>query len=453
MGRWPAAFVQRMQSLLGKEFDAFLQSLEIPSPTAIRFNPDKPVARETPPFYPQIGERVAWCDQGYYLKERPIFTLDPLLHAGGYYVQEASSMFLQTVLRQITGEAPLRALDLCAAPGGKSTLLAANLPRGSLLIANETIKSRAAILKENMIKWGSDHTVVTSGDPLRFAAMKGAFDLLVVDAPCSGEGMFRKTPKAVEEWSEKHLHLCEERQKRILSDCWDSLAPGGYLIYSTCTYNPGENEGITDWLTRTFPARAVEVRHHFDGITPGESPLPCYRFYPHRVDGEGFFMAVFQKEEGLPYSSKKERRHTPSPVAILPPSIRDLIPNPSAYTPYRINETLGVVPQQHHEFIQHLDQHVEIIYRGCEIGESMKGKIKYAHALALFSGLQKTTIPTQEIDLQSALKYLRKEEIHFDAPAGEWILITYHSLPIGWVKEVGNRLNNYYPKEWRIRIL
>lgn len=196
----PPAFTERMQQLLGNESETFFQALVSESPTSIRLNPKK-TANTDLPFPELLSRQVPWCSNGYYLKERPSFTSDPLLHGGAYYVQEASSMFLQVVLQQITGDTPLRVLDLCAAPGGKSTLLASNLPKDSLLVSNEVIKSRASILKENIIKWGYDHIVVTNSDPNRFTGMKGAFDMILVDAPCSGEGMFRKDEKAITEWS------------------------------------------------------------------------------------------------------------------------------------------------------------------------------------------------------------------------------------------------------------
>ena len=312
----PPAFTERMQQLLGNESETFFQALVSESPTSIRLNPEK-TANTDLPFSELLSRQVPWCSNGYYLKERPSFTSDPLLHGGAYYVQEASSMFLQVVLQQITGDTPLRVLDLCAAPGGKSTLLANNLPKDSLLVSNEIIKSRASILKENIIKWGYDHIVVTNSDPNRFTGMKGAFDMILVDAPCSGEGMFRKDEKAIMEWSENNLRLCEERQKRILSDVWDALAPGGYLVYSTCTYNPGENEDILNWILTTFDASSVEIRHNFTAITPSPSPLHGYHFYPHKTSGEGLFMGVIQKNDGTPFTMKKEKRATPSPAVKL----------------------------------------------------------------------------------------------------------------------------------------
>lgn len=448
----PPAFTERMQQLLGNESETFFQALVSESPTSIRLNPKK-TANTDLPFSELLSRQVPWCSNGYYLKERPSFTSDPLLHGGAYYVQEASSMFLQVVLQQISGDTPLRVLDLCAAPGGKSTLLANNLPKDSLLVSNEVIKSRASILKENIIKWGYDHIVVTNSDPNRFTGMKGAFDMILVDAPCSGEGMFRKDEKAIMEWSENNLRLCEERQKRILSDVWDALAPGGYLVYSTCTYNPGENEDILNWILTTFDASSVEIRHNFTAITPSLSPLHGYHFYPHKTSGEGLFMGVIQKNDGTPFTMKKEKRATPSPAVKLPVDILPLLPDMTTYTPYIAGETLGILPKQHAEFIQYLSSKAGVIYKRCEIGECIKGKTKPAHALALYHKLQQKHVTRQEVDLSTALQFLRKEDIRFEAPQGEWILITYKGIGLGWVKEVGNRVNNYYPKEWRIKNL
>lgn len=446
----PPAFIKRMTLLLGNESKTFFEALNSTSPSSIRLNPLKMENRL--PFPDLIDQQIPWCSNAYYLKERPIYTLDPLLHGGAYYVQEASSMFLQTVLDQIIGNQPIRALDLCAAPGGKSTLLATSLPENSLLVSNEVIKSRATILKENIIKWGYDHIIVTNSDPSRFSKLKGAFDLVLVDAPCSGEGMFRKDEKAISEWNENSLRLCEERQKRIISNIWDTLAPGGHLVYSTCTYNPGENEGILDWILDTFDASSVEIRHNFPAIVSSRAPLHGYHFYPHKTAGEGLFMCVVQKNDGTPFSLKKDKHSPQFPTIKLPTDILPLLPDLTRHTPYVAGETLGIIPKQHSNFIQYLSTQVSVLYKGCEIGENIKGKTKPAHALALYHRLQHQHVTRQEVDLVTALQFLRKEDFRFDAPRGEWILITYQGTGLGWVKEVGNRINNYYPKEWRIRI-
>ena len=269
MNTLPALFEERMRKLLPEESEAFFAALQTEPPVSIRLNPGKPVPISR--LFPdeQIGLPVSWCESAYYLKSRPVFTLDPCLHSGTYYVQEASSMFLYHIFGQILPAHPVRVLDLCAAPGGKSTLIASRLSSGSLLVANEVIRSRAGILKENMIKWGTSHVVVTNNDPADFHHLKGAFDIIVVDAPCSGEGMFRKDPGAIQEWNESNLQLCSERQQRILADIWPCLKPGGFLVYSTCTYNPGENEAILERLIRKYGARSIEIAPLFPGIVPG----------------------------------------------------------------------------------------------------------------------------------------------------------------------------------------
>jgi NOL1/NOP2/fmu family ribosome biogenesis protein len=301
-----------------------------------------------------------------------------------------------------------------------------------------------------MIKWGSDRVVVTSADPSRFAALPGAFDIVLVDAPCSGEGMFRKEARAIEEWSEERLHACEERQKRVVADAWECLAPGGYLVYSTCTFNPGENERVLEWVSRQFHATPVAISHAFAGIMPGDSPLPCYRFYPHALRGEGFFAGVLRKEGGTPFALPSSR--APASRVVLPPDIRSLLRERGDYIPYVAGETVGILPPAHAAFVHYLGTRVGLLYKGCEIGEAVKGKSKMAHSFALWDALPREGLRVQEVDLPTARRYLRKEEIYFDAPPGEWVLVTYRSLALGWVKAVGNRLNNYYPKEWRVRL-
>src|SRR5574344_2855112 len=233
----PEKFSSYTAELFGKEsYESFLRALEEDAPVSVRLNPVKS-------FGFQEEGKVPWCEQGYYLSERPTFTFDPLFHSGCYYVQEASSMFLDAVLRHYVSR-PVRMLDLCAAPGGKSTLACSALPEGSLLVANELIRSRAQILSENLIKWGYPNCIATNNDPKDFSFLRGFFDLIIVDAPCSGEGMFRKDANALQEWSPENVDLCSKRQLRILYDIWDCLAPEGTLIYSTCTFNERENEDV-----------------------------------------------------------------------------------------------------------------------------------------------------------------------------------------------------------------
>lgn len=447
----PSAFEERMKTILGEEADAFFQSLQTTPPVSIRLNPDKPVLCQADAEGAGY-EKIAWCENGYYLNKRPIFTLDPCFHGGGFYVQEASSMFLAHILKQIVPASPVRALDLCAAPGGKSTLMASMLPAGSLLVANEVIRSRASVLRENIIKWGRADILVTNNDPADFKGIDGAFDIVLADAPCSGEGMFRKDPRAIEEWSEANLKLCSERQKRILSDIWNSIRPGGYLIYSTCTYNPGENEDILKWISDELGGVSIRIEHSFKAITPTSALQYGYHFYPHTTRGEGFFIGVMQKQDGEEWSPRKNKRQNTGKPVQLPGELKALLSEPELYTGYNAENQLGFIPASHQEFVTALENRLRVIYKGCEAIEINNKKIKFLHPFALYSGLNRDKCPVYDADLNTALTYLKKEDIPLAGSNGEWLLISYRNIAIGWAKNLGNRLNNYYPKEWRIRM-
>lgn len=283
---FPDAFVSQLREDLGPgRAEAVLAGLSSEPEVSVRVNPFKTslqVLREH--FGAIASDPVAWApDEGFYLSGRPSFTFDPWFHAGAYYVQEASSMYVGALfdkavaaLGRSTG---LHVLDLCAAPGGKTTQLLSRLDASSLLVANEIVPSRATVLAENVARWGRSYVAVTSSDPSAFAALKGFFELAVVDAPCSGEGMFRKDLRAREEWSPDAVKLCAGRQRRIVSDMWHALCPGGFMIYSTCTFNRFENEDNVAWICSELGAEALEMRH----------------FYPGEDRGEGFFAALLRK--------------------------------------------------------------------------------------------------------------------------------------------------------------
>ena len=249
----PEPFIQSLQKLKGFDEDAFQAVHQSGGQiTSVRLNPDKILNIPSSILKLQLA-RVLWSSNGFYLKERPSFTLDPLFHAGAYYVQEASSMFLEEVLKQsVDLSKPLRVLDLCAAPGGKSTLIQSVISKDSLLVSNEVIKTRVNILSENITKWGGANVIVTNNDPSDFKRLPGYFDVIVVDAPCSGSGLFRKDPNAINEWSENNVALCAQRQQRILADILPSLKEGGVLIYSTCSYSQVEDEDISNWLQKEY---------------------------------------------------------------------------------------------------------------------------------------------------------------------------------------------------------
>lgn len=447
----PAAFEERIKKQLPGEADSFLQAIQTEPPVSIRLNPGKFDSPDK--LFPDFSlQTVPWCENAWYLNKRPVFTLDPCFHGGAYYVQEASSMFLHHILKQILPAYPIRALDLCAAPGGKSTLMAACLKEESLLVSNEIIRIRASILKENIIKWGHDNIVVTNNDPADFKDMEGAFDLILVDAPCSGEGMFRKDKDAIQEWSENNLRLCSERQQRILANIWNCLKPDGILIYSTCTYNPQENEAILEWLMDEYKARSVEINHTFASITTGLSKAYCYHFYPHKTRGEGFFIGVLRKEEGKEFSLRKSKRQNQEKPVQLPQYLESLIQRPGQYSGYLNQNTMGIIPVNHADFINYLDQNLHVLYKGCEIAEVNNRKIKLLPPSALWLGLDKNNCSVFETDRKTALSFLRKDDISAPPLSGEWILISHQHTGLGWCKNLGTRLNNYYPKEWRIRM-
>ncbi|MDR0737903.1 MAG: RsmB/NOP family class I SAM-dependent RNA methyltransferase [Prevotellaceae bacterium] len=284
----PGNFKIQMQNLLGEDWNDFAEALQQAPPVSIRYNRHKNAA-------PQDAEEVAWCAMGRYLTTRPVFTLDPLLHAGAYYVQEASSMFLEQAAVLWRGQTGLRFLDLCAAPGGKSTHLADLMPAGSMLVSNEVIRTRTAALSENLTKWGNPNTVITHNDPEDFASLPGFFDVMLIDAPCSGEGLFRKDPAAMEEWSEAHVKFCAERQRRIVSGAWDALKEEGLLLYSTCTCNREENENNIRWITQHLGAEVVHIPlQPAWNVTTNEYG---HRFFPHKTKGEGFFISLLRKNK------------------------------------------------------------------------------------------------------------------------------------------------------------
>jgi 16S rRNA C967 or C1407 C5-methylase (RsmB/RsmF family) len=281
----PQDFVNRTKILLGDEFSEFENALENTAPTTIRVN-DKMV-------YQASDDKVTWCENAYYLAERPLFTADPFIHAGVYYVQEASSMFLYQAIKQHFGNAQT-VLDLCAAPGGKSTLISQSLSESALLVSNEIIRSRAYILVENLIKWGNPNVVVTNNEPKDFDCLPNFFDAMVIDAPCSGEGMFRKDVGAIKEWSEYNVKLCSTRQREIVTAVWDSLKTDGILVYSTCTFNREENDENVEWICNELGAEIVNL--DLNGNQDISVTEYGYRFYPHKTRGEGFFLSVMRKK-------------------------------------------------------------------------------------------------------------------------------------------------------------
>lgn len=522
MPNLPSEFIERTRQLMGEaECNALCRALQADEPVSIRTNTGK-----NAPAPPQTHP-VPWTDNGFYLNRRPAFTFDPLFHAGFYYVQEAASMFIAQAVRRYVNR-PVVMLDLCAAPGGKSTLVRNCLPQGSLLVANEVMRARSQVLAENLIKWGNPEVIVTNNDPADFSRLEERFDVILTDVPCSGEGMFRKDDRAISEWSSEGVELCWKRQRRIVADIWPCLKQGGILIYSTCTFNREENEDNVAWIASTLGAEVLPVDTETEwGITgnlTGED-FPVYRFLPHHTSGEGLFVAVLRKKpdseagnfcftgenthreeadgchagnggewfadgispsgdseeekpasvysrrtiaetiytdaerrgrkaEGFRKGGKGKAMQKGSKVSgvSFPKETEAWIQHAGNFS-FRMEDTLAIaIPADYAGFYDELKESLRILHAGITLAE-LKGKDWMpSHTLAMSTVLCKDAFPQTDLTLAQALSYLRREAIILDSsvPKG-YVLVTYRHVPLGFVKNLGNRANNLYPQEWRIR--
>ena len=413
-------FIASLKEIEGLDVEALVESLGVRPETSIRINRRK---LDDPAVLGYDGlQPVSWCGSGFYLPDRPVFTLNPLFHAGLFYVQEASSMIHETIVGRVLPMLPPspRVLDLCAAPGGKTTAAMNALPDTATVIANEIMPKRAKILRENLMKWGFPGTVVTSVDTGVFASGGPIFDLVIADAPCSGEGMMRKDEAAAAQWTEGLVAACETLQRKILADAVEALAPGGILIYSTCTFNTRENEGNLRFAMENLGLEAVDLKLPPEwGISPQASgPYPALRFMPHVTRGEGLFAAVMRKPGAAPAGKIQA-------VSRLKASLRPLmdgIPRTETLRPKRDGKKEGI-----------------------EIPRS---------EWALAYDFPRNRYPEAEVGEAAALSYLRHESMVLppETPRG-FVVITYKGYPLGFVKNLGTRANNLYPAEWKIRNL
>ena len=439
-------FVNRTEALFGKELYArFAQALDVEPVVSIRYNEQKlaPVDEL---------KMVPWASLGRYMSSRPVFTADPLFHAGCYYVQEASSMFVEQVVKQYV-HAPVRALDLCAAPGGKSTHLLSLLPNGSMLVSNEPMPLRAQILAENVAKWGNPSSVVTKNMPADFGRFNDFFDFVLVDAPCSGEGMFRKEPKAVEQWNVSNVEMCARRQKEILSDVWPSLRPGGLLVYSTCTYNSEENEQNVRWIADELGAEVLELNVSSDwGVTGSltKDKQPVYRFIPGATEGEGFFLAVLRKNgDGTLAQPRQQRLQQAS--AKIKGEVEKYLMSPELFEFVQNGDVVTAMPKEHATAMVALQQKMHVLHCGVPVATIKNNKLLPIHSLAMSTSLRKEAFNVVDLELEQALMYLHRETLSLPSQPIGYLLLTYKNVPIGFVKNIGNRANNLYPAEWRIR--
>lgn len=443
----PPLFLDRMKTDLGSEYTDFLEALTQPSPLSIRLNSAKPTT-----VFPNEAP-IPWHPDGRYLQERPVFTLDPAFHAGAYYVQEASSMLIFEALRQtVELKQKLRVLDFCAAPGGKSTLLLSAIGDDGLLLSNEVIQSRIAPLKMNLEKWGHANSIVSNHDPDDFGRLAGYFDVVLVDAPCSGEGLFRKDDNAASHWSEASVELCAARQRRILTAACDLVRSGGVLIYSTCTFNALENEDNVQWLMDSggFEFEQLDLPADW-GVVKKKRGYQCY---PHRVRGEGFFFACLRKTgDGNPSTFKPL---TPKDWQRMTEKQRPVFDKwLSQYADYEYfvkpEGTVVAVPNHLSEDFLAIGAVLKKRSLGMEIGELKKQDFVPSHTLALANCLH-LDLPKVQLDRDQALLFLKKENLWQSDWQRGWTLASYENLPLGWMKVLDNRSNNYLPTNWRIRM-
>ncbi len=438
-----------MRAQLAEEADELFASLDTEAVTSIRCNPAKPA---------QVweGEGVGWCAMGRYLAERPSFTLDPLMHAGAYYVQEASSQFVAHLLSGIDTEC-CRILDMCAAPGGKSTIYSTLVGRSGLVVANDINRSRALALADNVQRWGMGNVVVTCTEPRHIGAFEEWFDVVAVDAPCSGEGMFRKMEEARSEWSSGAVQLCAERQRDILAEAWRSLRPGGVLIYSTCTFNATEDEGVVEWLIAEYgsdiePVERVATPEEWGVERSDIGAFQAFHFFPHKARGEGFFAAIARKRSGRNRSvTPKSRRKVFT--AVTRAEVEELsrwVDDPSRIAFRRVGETIYGYDKAVVDAVEALSDNLSVIYSGVAFGQIFKGKLRPEHALALYVGLSGDVVPRVELTEAEALSYLRRQDISTEGVEEGINIVSYQGLPIGFVKRIGARCNNMYPKDLRI---
>lgn len=448
------SFRKYLEEAIGSD-DALVafSAFDSPASVAVRRNPFKDG------ICPE-GRQVPWCSHGRILPERPQFTLDPHFHAGAYYVQDSSSMFVGHAFRHILKDLrvpsgrPFRVLDLCAAPGGKTTDLAASLREAFgdafILVANEVMKARAGVLADNVALWGDPNVVVTSDDPSAFAGLPGFFDVIVADVPCSGEGMFRKDEEAQKQWSEDNVALCEARQRRIIADVWPSLARDGVLIYSTCTFNRYENDGNVRW---TADELGAEPLFRDDVLVPGNGVIKTelgYSLVPGHVEGEGQYCSALRKKSDVEWREIKGRGMRPSKASAVPKGLK--VPVDRDVTVRMKGETVTAVPAVISADLAVLEPQLHVIAAGCAVGVMKAGTLVPDADLALSIMLDKDAYPSAEVDQKTALAYLHRDAIMLpDSPKG-FVLVRYEGLPLGFVKNLGNRCNNLHPQSRRIRM-
>lgn len=442
----PEQFVNQMKMILNDSYSDFEESLQMPSPISIRLNPYK-IEND---FNLNLSTQIPWCQAAYYLQHRPVFTLDPFFHAGHYYVQEPASMFLDFILKSLEIPKNCNVLDLCSAPGGKSTLLVSYFSDEAFIHCHEYDPNRAQILKHNLERWGTRNTFVTQGPIEQLSNLNMRYKIILVDAPCSGEGMFRKEPEALKQWSPQKVKACTVMQQNILNIAHKLCEPEGYIIYSTCTYNYEENENQLEGFVHNSTYKSVQISNPFASES-FENNLFVYRFFPHKLASEGLTIGVIQKQsDQKPVSFQSNSFHPKHKNTI---NLEDWINDPAAYQLIRIRDIYFAIHFKHLEKFEYLNSNTKFIGGSIPIGQ-IKGNIVYPeHALSMSLNLN-SQIQNRDLDLQEALNFLRATysptEHHKET---KWVIAKYKTAHLGWFKSNPNGLKNYFPKNQRIRNL
>lgn len=435
-------FLERVRKDFGDEADTFVRAIGSDAVVSVRVNSSK---------LPGVclADRVPWCSGGFYLQQRPVFTLDPLFNAGAYYVQEASSMFLEQAVRQhahLSDDSVV--LDLCASPGGKSTHLLSLMNGRGLLVSNEYVGQRVASLRENITKWGFPNSVVTNAAPADFGKCDGLFDVIVIDAPCSGEGMFRKDDQAVTEWSAENVEMCAKRQREILKDVFPALKEGGLLVYSTCTYNAAEDEENVEWICTELGGEFLPISVDAQwNIT--ETPFG-YHFYPHKTRGEGFFLAAIRKT-ATAFSVRVKSQKIKEPAGGK--QVKKWMTDAEQFVFGETNDKMLIATlAKFHDVVSVLKGNVKVVQSGLAVAQVKGNDFLPAPSLALSSCLRKEEFQIVDLDWKQAMGFLKRENLVLaDAPKG-WLLASFNNVPLGWIKNLGNRSNGYFPAEWHVRM-
>lgn len=444
-------FLTQLEAL-GPQAHGLAEALTTTEPSvAVRVNADKGA------MVPPDADKVAWCNEAFYLAERPLFAADPAWHQGRYYVQEASSMASEAAMRAIVALIPeaksLRILDACAAPGGKTMGILEAAGKDAFIVANEFEKLRANILAENIAKRGAANCAISLGPAQAFAALPEAFDIIAADVPCSGEGMMRKDAVAVSQWTPALVEHCAALQRDIITALWTALKPGGFLLYSTCTFNRSENEENIEYIIRELGGESVALGlDAYKGVeTAIGSNIHAYRFFPGRVRGEGLFIAAVRKpgegsDSRYPAAGKED--------TAARKFIDSYLTAPAAFAARKGSVNVEAVPRQHDDFVATLRKKVRLLRGGLPTAELKGRDLVPVNELALSTIVRPNAIPEMPLDYTGAMAYLRGEALS-DIPDGTprgYIAPSFDGCRLGLAKCVGRRANNLYPTPLRLRL-